>query len=757
MFTYRDVLDSDGLIAQRRPGYERRAAQLAMAAEVDAAIRNKKCLAVEAGTGVGKSFAYLVPAILYVVGDKALQHPVDDYFVLPDDEEPTSSEPIPEESENEKTEGEEEDDALRCDSEEMGEEFLTGDMRRRVVISTHTISLQEQLFKKDIPFLNSLLPFEFTSTLVKGRSNYLCRRRFESAARAASGNTLFETDQQTEMRRLRRWLEETYDGSRSELDPPVPNDVWNEINCERGNCTGKKCPFRDSCFFVRARNRVKSANLIIVNHALLFSDLALTEGAILPDYDVLIFDEAHTMEEVAAEHLGVEVTEYAVEYLLTRLYNSRLNKGLLAEELASTQFLAEHDAFVDAADRVDDCVLRTEEFFNELRAWLEARPNSNGRVLEPNIVSNGLGEGLRALKRVLGCAADLIEEPGRRQEYIAATQRVTDFIAALDDWLEQRAEGYAYWLESAPSRGKNRITLKAAPIDVAPILRTRLFNVVPTVVATSATLTTGRKFFRGAAAESTTIEEKALAINGVDESEETRRAFAFFRHRVGMTGAAARSLGSPYNYREQMTLVLVRGLERSEPSLDPAVQQERNEERLWRATLDYIDETDGGAFVLFTNAQQMRRATTALASAFAERNYPFFSQAEGGSRQLMVERFKESSRSVLFGVDSFWQGVDVPGAALRNVVIVKFPFLSPSHPLVEARIKSIDENGGSSFRDYLLPTAILKFKQGVGRLIRTREDKGIVVLLDERAHTKGYGRDFLASLQDCKVRLDSYR
>ncbi|MBS7336959.1 MAG: hypothetical protein KIG81_03770, partial [Thermoguttaceae bacterium] len=492
MFTYRDVLDSDGLIAQRRPGYERRAAQLAMAAEVDAAIRNKKCLAVEAGTGVGKSFAYLVPAILYVVGDKALQHPVDDYFVLPDDEEPTSSEPIPEESENEKTEGKEEDDALRCDSEEMGEEFLTGDMRRRVVISTHTISLQEQLFKKDIPFLNSLLPFEFTSTLVKGRSNYLCRRRFESAARAASGNTLFETDQQTEMRRLRRWLEETYDGSRSELDPPVPNDVWNEINCERGNCTGKKCPFRDSCFFVRARNRVKSANLIIVNHALLFSDLALTEGAILPDYDVLIFDEAHTMEEVAAEHLGVEVTEYAVEYLLTRLYNSRLNKGLLAEELASTQFLAEHDAFVDAADRVDDCVLRTEEFFNELRAWLEARPNSNGRVLEPNIVSNGLGEGLRALKRVLGCAADLIEEPGRRQEYIAATQRVTDFIAALDDWLEQRAEGYAYWLESAPSRGKNRITLKAAPIDVAPILRTRLFNVVPTVVATSATLTTGR-------------------------------------------------------------------------------------------------------------------------------------------------------------------------------------------------------------------------------------------------------------------------
>lgn len=753
MFNYRDVLDSDGLIARRKPGYERRAAQLAMAAEVDAALRAKKCLIVEAGTGVGKSFAYLVPAILHVVESQVREYRPDDYFEMPDDDSPEVAAPSPSDAPLR--------ESRRSELREESPDAV--DSVRRVVVSTHTISLQEQLFRKDVPFLNAILPFEFTVALAKGRANYACLRRFAAASRAAEQGTLFENDQHEVFRRLRAWLAETTDGSKSELDPPVPAAVWDEINCERGNCLGKKCRYRDRCFFARARARLRSANVIIVNHALLFSDLALQDGSILPNYDALIIDEAHTIEEVAADHLGVEIRETAVAYLLTRLYNDRTNKGLLVDDLDRTRGGSLFPTFDEAAKRVVDCLLRGELFFDSLREWLEARPSSNGRILEAKIVPNGLGEGLRAVKRALKVAADLIADDERRLEYCAAADRVASFIAALDDWLEQRAEGYAYWLERYKSRGVERIAMRAAPIDVASILRQNLFNVVPTVIAASATLTTG-----SVSASLTNdyrddrVETSAIAVSSERESEATTRAFAFFRRRVGLSGAPARALGSPFNYREQMTLALVKGLELPEgaPSLigaSPLERAERNERRLWSALKDYVSETDGGAFVLFTNARQMERATKALESFFAERNYPFYSQSEGVSRQLMIERFKESDRGVLFGVDSFWQGVDVPGSSLRNVIIVKFPFLSPGNPLVEARLEAIQESGGSPFRDYLLPMAILKFKQGVGRLIRAKTDVGQVVLLDERAHTKSYGREFLKALPDCKLRLDVFR
>ena len=751
MFTYRDVLDSDGLIARLRPGYERRPAQLAMAAEVDAAIRKRTCLAVEAGTGVGKSFAYLVPSILYVVEDQVRAYNKDDYFEIPDEETSPESPSLDETPESAGVEDAPPDFAPSEDDRD------SKDVARRVVVSTHTISLQEQLFQKDVPFLNAILPFEFTVALAKGRANYVCRRRFANAERAAAKGSLLEEDRSAEFVRLRSWLNKTEDGSKSELDPPVPFDVWNEINCEQGNCLGKKCKYRNRCFFAKARTRLKNAKIIIVNHALLFSDLALKDGSILPNYDVLIFDEAHTMAEVASEHLGVEMTEYSVEYLLTRLYNDRTNKGLLVEELDQTRGGPLAEPFQIASEHVVDCSIRADSFFDSLREWLDARPHSNGRVLEPHIVDNGLGEGLRALKRSLSVAADVVEDEGRRQEYLAAVDRVTNFIAVIDGWLEQSEEGTAYWLESYTSRGRPRISLRAAPIDVAPILRENLFNAIPVVVTTSATLTTGASATRLAKVAEDKIDLAPVAVEtGADgESEETRQAFAFFRRRVGLVGAPARALGSPFNYREQMTLVISKGLELTG---DPTSKElaELNERRLWQALREYVEETDGGAFALFTNASQMKRATEALEPFFAERNYPFYSQSGGTSRQLMVERFKESERSVLFGVDSFWQGVDVPGSTLRNVIIVKFPFLSPAHPLVEARLQTIEENGGSPFRDYQLPTAILKFKQGVGRLIRTRSDVGQVVLLDERVHTKTYGRNFLRALPDCKLRVDVF-
>ncbi|MBR4833396.1 MAG: helicase [Thermoguttaceae bacterium] len=776
MFNFRDVLDDGGLIARRRGDYERRVEQLEMAAEVDAALRERRHLTVEAGTGVGKSFAYLVPAILFAVEDQVRDYRPDEAF-------PWSPEDSADAASEKKTaSGSEEKPGVRALSERIeaakaaAAEILRskepptersesafgvledGDLStaetRRVVVSTRTIGLQEQLFEKDAPFLSSILPFEFSVALAKGRSNYLCRRRFASAAKSAAGGTLFETEEQKEFERLKKWLETTVDGSLSDLAPGPSAEVWNEICCEQGNCLGRKCPFYERCFYAKARRRLESAKILIVNHALLFSDLAIRNigGSILPRYDAVIFDEAHAMEQVAAEHLGVELSQHRIDYLLNRLYNDRTNRGLLVEETARVPFGADAETFERAARWVDDCRFRAEEFFASLADWLAARPGSSGRVFERNIVKNGLSEGLARLRDALRNASDSLEDPARRQEYVAARTRVESFLTELDAWLERREEGFVYWLEKTRFRGRTNIVMKAAPVDVAPILRRTLFNVVPTVVAASATLTTARPKNR-----------KKAGSDALDaaSAEETRRAFAFFRSRIGLSDARARALGSPFDYRRQMTLVLARGLE-----LDEATARRRgigdderaavDERRFYAALREYIAETDGGAFVLFTGVERMKRATDALFPWFAENGYPFFSQSEGLPRQKMVRAFKESNRSVLFGVDSFWEGVDVPGAALRNVIIVKFPFLAPTQPLVEARLEAIEERGGSSFREYLLPTAILKFKQGVGRLIRTKSDVGQVVVLDPRVHTKSYGKEFLRALPDCKIRIDDF-
>ncbi|MCF0234045.1 MAG: hypothetical protein HUK22_03595, partial [Thermoguttaceae bacterium] len=677
MFDFRDVLDAGGLVARRRPNYERREAQLEMAAEVEAAIRERRHLAVEAGTGVGKSFAYLVPAILYAVQDQVREYSGEPF---PEDGRPAAPEPPA-------------SDVAKAWSDpiaESAEDFLVGGTSnaletRRAVISTHTISLQEQLFEKDVPFLNSILPFEFTAVLAKGRGNYVCLRRFFAAKKRASDGSLFETDKQHEFARLSDWLKSSADGSLSDLDPGPTAEVWQEICCEPGNCLGRSCKENEGCFYAKARRRLEHAQIIIVNHALLFSDLALRQsgGSILPRYDALIFDEAHTMETVAAEHLGVELSQSVLDYLLERLYNSRTNRGMLQEELRESATNSQAALFRRCEEIVEDCLFRSEEFFADLGKWLAERPDSAGRVREPGIVKNGLSEGLQRLAGALKDAAETIEDPSRRQEYRASALKVEAMASIVVDWLEQRGDEFAYWLEKREfgrARGgvrQTKIVAKAAPIDVAPILRKALFNVVPTVIATSATLAAG--------VESPTAGRRELEAGDPGESEETRRAFAFFRSRVGLTSVRSRALGSPFDYRRQMTLVLAEGLELSAAAgeargLDKDALAAENERRLHLALRDYVAETDGGVFVLFTNARQMSRATTALQGWFAEKSHPFFSQAENIQRQTMVNKFKNSTRSVLFGVDSFWQGVDVPGAALRNVIIVKLPFRPPTQP-----------------------------------------------------------------------------
>ena len=625
--------------------YEARPQQVEMARAVSDALESSRHLVVEAGTGVGKSLAYLVPLLLH---------------------------------------------AKRSNT--------------RAMVSTHTISLQEQLMGKDLPLLKDRLGMAFRAALVKGRSNYLCLRRL---ARARSHQReLFGDGVGEDLERIRAWADHTEDGSVQEMRRQPSADAWGAVCAEHGNCMGTKCPERKRCFLLRARAQMQDADLLVANHHLLFSDLALRrEGAsFLPDVAAVVLDEAHTVEDTASEHLGIRLSPLGFEHWLRRLLTPDTGKGLLGYLRAGPA--------AQTVTRLWDAVA---ELFHEVprAAGLAAR-DSQKTVPGPLAVESAVPELLRELSGRLGA---LIEELEDQDEESRSELRHLRGVGVamggmLEAFLAQSLPDHVYWIER---EGKRRQpVLHSAPIEVAPILRDALFGQIQSVVLTSATLAVGGH-----------LEYCRNRLGAGDECELL-------------------CLGSPFDHARQMRLHVATN------APDPK-DKEAYAEAVAKGVLRWSLKTHGRAFALFTSDELLKRTAQALRGQLEAAGLTLLAQGEGMGRRTLLETFRKNEGFVLFGLDSFWMGVDVRGDALSNVILTRLPFAVPDHPVVAARLKRIKEKGGDPFKEYSLPEAVLKFRQGFGRLIRSQTDEGIVVVLDSRLLTKWYGRVFLRSLPECPV------
>jgi ATP-dependent DNA helicase DinG len=650
-----------GVLGTKFENYEYRSSQLEMALQIFNTLEKKSHIFIEAPTGIGKSFAYLVPAIYYAKANK-----------------------------------------------------------KKAVISTNTINLQEQLINKDLPFIQQHLPLKFKATLIKGKQNYLCPKRLRKALETS--NNLFESDESMFLQRVNIWSKETSDGTISELPFPLNPMVWSSICAERGICNHKTCGSIEEteCFYQKAKYALIDSDVVVINHHLFFSlfnyEFNSNSDGYLFKNDFIIFDEAQTIENVAAEHIVPSLTREMIKYQLMRLYNEKKKKGFLLS------FPALHILPV-VMNLMDLINIFFQTLKRELFPCIDGKfQNLTIRIFNKNITKNILKEELSNLTGNLRGLTEFCKDELEKNELEDFILKFSEFNYLIDNFIEQKYKNtdstkFVYWIELSSLREDANISLCASPVNLSEYFRQNIFKINNSCILTSATLTVNNNF-------------------------------NFYKSRLGGESADELQLPSMFDYYKQVKIYIPRDI--------PEPQKYNSEEyinKLCNWIQYFIKYTEGKALVLFTNSMLMRKVKSELSNFFDDNNIRLLVQGENMSRKKILNIFKSDINSVLFGLDSFWLGVDVPGEALSNLIITRLPFFVPEHPLIQARLEYIDETGGNSFMNYLLPEAILKFKQGFGRLIRNKEDKGIIVILDNRIITKNYGKYFFNSINECEIEI----
>lgn len=642
MSRVREMLAAGGAVARRLPDYEERPEQLQLAAAVERAIAQGRHLLAEAGTGVGKSFAYLLPAVL-----QAVEHP------------------------------------------EQGP----------VVVSTRTIALQEQLEHKDLPFLAAVLPLEFSAVSAVGRNHYVCLRRMHLAEREQH---LFEDQERmAQLRAIVDWSLHTREGLRMDLPFQVLPEVWEEVQAEHGNCLNRACKHYEVCHYQRSRRRMQTAQILVVNHALYCADLALRAAgaAYLPEHRVVVFDEAHHLERVATESMGLRLSAGTLGWHLRRLHPRRARRSLLRDHCGPAALLLCEEVRQAATG-----------WFEDLAQRARGGAGGDGAALGDAELDEPLTQPLVALAGEVAAAAMRVDELDVQMELKARADGLHGLAATVAALCRPQAgagPALVRWLEPH----KDGAMLRAAPLSVREALAEHLFATERTAILVSATMGPG------------------------DDAD-----FVWLRRQLGLASRFdCLRVGSPFDYRQQAELVV------EEAMPDPVREPEAFRREAGRRCLDHVLQNGGAALCLCTSWDFVRHLAGVLRQPLADAGIELLVQGEAPLARLLARKL-EVPNSVLLGTDSLWEGIDLPGAACTLVVVTRLPFQSPGHPLTQARMAAIQRNGGDPFGDHSLPEAIQRFRQGFGRLIRSRRDRGRVVVLDPRARTRAYGRRFLAAL-----------